>query len=177
MQDRWKLWAGLGVGALVLLSAGTAAAASPSSIFNRYSFGGRSIKKGIDRDPENLLPPFARKIEKLFQRMRARGFKPMLWEGYRSPQRAAALASKEGSTAIKRSMHIHGAAVDIVDADRLWNASPAFWSALGEEARKLGLTWGGVWRSKDRPHVQAVTVAEQPAFRRMSDREQLLAVA
>lgn len=36
-----------------------------------------------------------------------------------------------------------------------WNAPNSIWSAIGAEAEKLGLEWGGDWkRFIDRPHVQ-----------------------
>jgi hypothetical protein len=181
MRGNWKLWAGVGAGLLVLLSAGTAAAASPAAIFGRYSYGGKSTRRGIDRDPENLLPGFAREIELLFKRMRARGFNPYLWEGLRTPQRAAELAAKGSGS--KLSLHIYGGAVDIVNGDQVekggdpWKAPAAFWQALGEESKRLGLTWGGVWSSPDRPHVQGVTVSQQVAFRSGSEADRIRMVA
>lgn len=146
----WMLWAAGGVALLAFAG-------------NNYSFGGDSASK-LDRDPKKLLPDFASKLELLFQRMRARGFDPVLWEGYRSPARAAALAKK--GTGIADSLHSYGAAADIVDRKLLWDATPAFWSALGQEAQKLGLTWGGTFG--DKPHVQAVSLQQQDAFRAMA---------
>jgi hypothetical protein len=174
---RWPLLAAFGVGALVLLLAGTASAAVITQPGRRrgYSYGGAPRRSGVDRDPANLLPGFADKLEILFQRMRARGFKPYLWEGRRSAARAGKLAA--GGTGIKLSMHILGAAADILDENKLWSASPAFWSALGEESRRLGLTWGGNWRRADKPHVQAVAVSQQTAFRSMSPAERSQFVA
>lgn len=163
-----KYWLWIAGGVLLLLAGGTAA----------YTFGGSELRKGIDRDPSKLLPGFAKKVEQLFQAMRKRGYKPLLWEGYRTPERAAMLAEK--GTGIVDSMHSYGAAVDIVDestAPNYWTGAPGFWNALGEEAEKLGLTWGGRWKSVDRPHVQGITVAEQTAFRKMSRAEQENAVA
>jgi hypothetical protein len=151
----WQAWA-LGGGILALaLGGGTTG----------YVYGGSAIRSGVSRDPGKLLKPFAAKLNTLFKRMRARGFKPMLWEAFRSPARAGRLADK--GTGIRLSMHSLGAAVDIVDADKLWGASRAFWDALGFEAGRLGLVWGGLWRSPDRPHVQALTVSDQNAFRAM----------
>jgi peptidoglycan L-alanyl-D-glutamate endopeptidase CwlK len=136
-----------------------------------YSYGGAPLKAGIDRQPKKLLPRFARKIETLFQRLRARGYQPMLWEGYRTPERAAELEQR--GTGIRLSMHSLGAAVDVVDGStgNPWKASPGFWRALGEEAEKLGLTWGGRWKSKDMPHVQAIPVSQQTVFRAMTHNE------
>jgi peptidoglycan L-alanyl-D-glutamate endopeptidase CwlK len=140
-----------------------------------YSFGGAPLRKGIDRDPHNLLPGFAVKVEALFQRLRARGYKPLLWEGLRTPARAAELERR--GTGSARSIHCLGAAVDIVDEQRKWGASADFWQAIGQEAAALGLTWGGLWRKRDLPHVQAISVAEQAAFRLMSEGERAERVA
>jgi hypothetical protein len=158
----WKLLV-VGGAAVLLFGGGTAA----------YVYGGPSLRPGVDRDPKKLLPGFAKKLNVLFIRMRARGYQPMLWEGRRAAERAAALAQK--GTGIVLSMHILGAAVDIVDGSTPdpWKASPGFWNALGEEARKLGLTWGGDWTSnKDVPHVQALAVNQQAAFRNMTPGQQ-----
>ena len=140
-----------------------------------YSYGGPPLKAGIDRDPRNLLPGFAARVELLFQRLRARGYRPLLWEGLRTPARAAMLARK--GTGSARSMHCLGVAVDIIDERRKWGASADFWQAIGQEAAALGLTWGGTWRKRDLPHVQAITVAEQDAFRALDDAERAERVA
>lgn len=157
MAIPWKAVA-LGAALLVLGGGGTAV----------YVYGGPPRRKGVDRDPARLLKPFANKLNTLFRRMRARGFQPMLWEGRRSAERAETLAKR--GTGIKLSMHVLGAAVDIVDGSTSnpWKASPGFWTALGQEARKLGLTWGGDWAKGDFPHVQALAVNQQTAFRRMT---------
>lgn len=157
-MNRWLWWGAAGLTALGF--AGT-----------RFTYGGAPIRAGVDRDPKKLIPSFAKKLNVLFARMRAQGFDPMLWEGYRTPARADALATK--GTGIHLSMHSYGAAADIVSESKLWNASPAFWQALGREAKALNLTWGGDWTgdNHDAPHVQALTVGEQNAFRAMGPNE------
>ena len=133
-----------------------------------FTFGGDELKRGVSRDPPLLLPGFAAKVESLFARMRAQGHDPMLWEGYRSPERAQKLSDK--GTGIKMSMHCLGAAVDIVDEDDMWKATPEFWDCLGDEAEALGLTVlyrNG--RRRDRPHVQAIPVKDQSRFRGMTE--------
>lgn len=165
---RWVPWALGGLGALWLLTQG-------------YSYGGAPVRSGVDRDPKKLLPAFAKKVDKLFAAMRARGFQPMLWEGYRTPARAAEL-EKTGA-GVSDSMHSYGAAVDVVDgklwAQGLdpWKTTAAFWKALGEEAERLGLTWGGRFTRADTPHVQAVSIAKQNALRSATpaERQQMVA--
>ncbi len=172
MRFSWKTAAiGAGLLGLVLF------ARSDTS----YSYGGAPVRNGVDRDPNKLLPGFARKLETLFQRMRARGFEPMLWEGYRSPARAAQEAAQ--GDGIKDSIHSYRGAADIVDGRQWalgkdpWTTSTAFWNALGEEAERLGLTWGGRFSKVDKPHVQWPTVQQQVAFRAMSDAQRQQAVA
>ena len=57
-----------------------------------------------------------------------------------------------------QSNHNYGLAVDVVpfsDGKPNWNAPNSIWVALGAEAEKLGLEWGGGWKKFiDRPHVQ-----------------------
>jgi len=119
----------------------------------------------VDRDLNKLVPAFRERVVALLLRMQARGFDAMVWEAYRSPERAKQLAAK--GVGIALSMHCLGVAVDIVSASKRWKAPATFWEALGEEAEACGLTWGGRWRRVDLPHVQAVSVGEQAAARRM----------
>lgn len=132
-----------------------------------FSYGGEEIRKGVSRDPSLLLPAFAAKVETLFQRLRKQGHFPMLWEAYRSRERAQILSDR--GTGIINSMHCYGAAVDILDEDGMWTASHEFWDAIGDEAEALGLTvLYRKGRRRDRPHVQAVAVRDQHKFREMS---------
>jgi len=140
-----------------------------------FSYGGDPIRRGVSRDPGLLLPAFAAKIDTLFQRLRDQGHDPLLWEAYRSPERAQQLSDR--GAGVKRSMHCLGAAVDIVHAEDYWSAGRDFWDAIGEEALSLGLVWGGTWRRRDFPHVQAVAVRDQARFRRMSEDERKVFVA
>lgn len=155
---------------------GDASLESPPGVVSHgtaeYSYGGAEIRAGVDRDPRNLLPPFAAKVELLFQRLRAQGLEPMLWEGFRTFQRAEKLAAK--GTGIVKSMHCYGAAVDIVDEDDLWGGPRDLWEAIGREAEDLGLTVlyrNG--RRVDLPHVQAVAVRDQAKFRLMNEEERI----
>lgn len=131
-----------------------------------YSYGGPDFKD-ISRDPRLLVPAFADQLEKLFQAMRDLGFDPVLHEGYRSPARAKALAAT--GAGIVDSMHIYGGAADIVSASSGWS-DPTFFKALGREAKKLGMTWGGDFKDKngkpdpDGTHVQAMPILLQKQF-------------
>ena len=123
-------------------------------------------------DLQLLLPSFRVLVEDLVARMRERGFDPKVHETYRSPERAKLLVLQGRSRARGLSLHCFGAAADIISKSRGYEW-PEFFRALGDEAKSLGLTWGGDWdsdpntpnRFDDRPHVQAIPVRLQDAFR------------
>lgn len=146
----------------------------------------------IINDPATLVPAFRAKVELLLDRMRAKGWKPLLYETRRSRERAKMLNAKgRGSL---DSMHCYDIAADIVDADRnnvprmdkegLWDAPAQFWADLEDEAIALGLhrlfrrgvkhdrsdADGESW---DKPHVQAVPVKEQAAIRALRSRDEI----
>ena len=127
------------------------------------------MSSAIDRDLSKLHPEFRELVELLLKRLRARGLDPMVWEAWRSFERAEEM-QKRGS-GVAMSMHCYGLAVDIISATTRWNAPSEFWAALGDEAETLGLVWGGRWQRKDLPHVQAVLVRDQDRVRAMSDTE------
>lgn len=141
-----------------------------------FSYGGEELRPGVSRDPKLLLAPFAAKVESLFNRLRSQGHDPMLFEGYRTPERAQKLS--DIGTGIPDSMHCYGGAVDILHSEGWWSAPPEFWDAIGDEAEALGmhlLYRGG--KRRDRPHVQAMAVRDQHRFRAMTGDERLAFVA
>lgn len=123
----------------------------------------------VERDLDKLAPAFRVKVESLLEKLRGDGFAPLVWETYRSPERAKELAGKGRGIAL--SMHTLGLAVDIVDAKLRWNASPEFWTALGRHAEALGLTWGGRFKRVDKPHVQAIPISLQNTVRSLSSQQ------
>jgi hypothetical protein len=129
--------------------------------------------------PAGLVPAFRAAVTALAERLRAAGYKPRLFETYRSPKRAQELVAAGKSRAKGGlSMHCYGMAADIICSVHLWSCAEhgcGFYEALGAEARKLGMTWGGDWdgdgvtreqREHDLPHVQAVPIDAQAAVRR-----------
>lgn len=144
---------------------GAALAVAAFALWPRgFSYGSAELGSGgIDRDPHHLDPSFAKALEKLFRRLRAQGFDPVLFEGYRSPARAAQLHAANPANARENSVHSYGAAADVISASRQWD-DPTFFKALGAQAEALGLTWGGRWSKNDFDHVQAIAVADEPAF-------------
>lgn len=118
-----------------------------------------------------LQPQFRGKVYELLRRLNAAGYDAIAWETYRTPARAKLLSDR--GTGIKPladgtipiGMHQCGLAVDIVSKSKMWSPPKAFWDALGREAEALGMTWGGRWKRVDKPHCQAVPVAQQNAVR------------
>jgi hypothetical protein len=111
------------------------------------------------RDVEALAPAFQSPVVTIVERMKAGGFDPLIWETYRSPERAAMLAKKGSGIAL--SMHCYGCAVDIISESKKWNAGFAFWRRLRDEAESLDLVSGARFSRRDKPHIQCVPIASQ----------------
>ena len=130
-------------------------------------------------DPGLLLPEFRSRVELLLNRLTAAGFEPVLFETYRSPERAAALAKR--GTGIALSMHCLAAAADIICRRHKWDCGKndcQFYEQLGKHAEHVGIYWGGLWKTRDLPHVQAIPVNKQAALRGANDqtaRERIVA--
>jgi len=115
-----------------------------------------------------LQPNFAALIVKLIDAVKARGHDLMITQGLRTFDEQNALYAKGRTkpgpkvTYAKggESYHNYGIAVDFALKEMV-NGSHfpephAVWGIIGEEAAKLGLTWGGNFHSlKDKPHVEA----------------------
>lgn len=122
--------------------------------------------RSVSLDP--LLPSFRERITTLLERLEGMDHKPVAFETLRSPERAAQLA-KDGR-GIRDSMHLYGAAADIICDQHGWlcaSKSCRFYVDLGTQAEALRLTWGGRFKRVDMPHVQALRVADQEVFRRL----------
>lgn len=63
-------------------------------------------------------------------------------------------------------------AADIIDKRWAWGKEAktnGFWTALGEEAKKQGLVWGGNWKSfRDYAHIQGRQNSELSSVKRES---------
>jgi len=124
-----------------------------------------------------LIPEFRALVEALLVEMRTDGFAPVLRDGLRTRGEAAANAAK--GVGIADSMHLYGIAADIICDEHGWGCAKVgchFFTALGEHAKALGLTWGGDWRRRDLPHVQMVPVGWQTRIRRAGSPEAVGAV-
>lgn len=124
----------------------------------------RLALESADRDWSKLQPTFRQTLLLLLARMSTRGYDFALLEGYRSPQRQdtlAALGAHLTGARAYESRHQYGLAADLAP---IRNGVLAFnfedpWAksayiALGEEARNLGLVWGGGWKLQDYGHIE-----------------------
>ncbi len=127
------------------------------------------MTKRIRTDDINLLlPTFVPYVQALLDRLTALGFKPNLFDTLRTPEEALRNAGK--GTGIVKSMHLYGAAADIICLDHLWDCRKQkckFYTALPREAKALGMYAGADWGDPD--HVQALpaTPAAQNELRRL----------
>jgi hypothetical protein len=118
----------------------------------------------VSKSLSSLHPVFRGKVEQLMARMEARGFRPHVATAWRNLawQRQA---KADGRSQLDFGLHNvtdmqSGApaalAVDLVGRPYAWGEPPhsraeaaSFFKALGEEAKKLGLAWGGDYTQKN----------------------------
>lgn len=118
-----------------------------------------------DTSLDSCAPRVRSAVTALMERMIGDGFDPIVAESLRTAERQEFLYGfgrryddgrgivTKAPTALK-SWHGFGLAVDLWSKGTLWNASSAFWDALGRHAPKCELDWGGHWLAVDLPHVQ-----------------------
>lgn len=170
--------AGLALGAALFLAPGPEASRHTA----RTPSPGNEMRWPLEEKLASTDPRL--RLPELLERLRARGFQPRVISTWRSLATQAALV-EQGLSKVPFSFHNAlrpdgrpGAlAGDIVDARWWWGdgvvGSPktagaaSFFLALGEEAKKLGLHWGGDWKHSnaiwaaygmgwDPAHVQAL---------------------
>lgn len=109
------------------------------------------------RDRGMLAPAFNDKITALLEIMEAEGHDPVIFETLRLPQVQAEYFRRGSSKQkdVRRSMHGHGLAVDIISLAKGWDYSDEWKADLKRACERLSLTCGGLWKSPvDWPHVQ-----------------------
>jgi peptidoglycan LD-endopeptidase CwlK len=126
----------------------------------------RPMTATASRQWELLDAGFRSRLLMVFKLMREQhGYELVLLEGYRSPERQAALLALGPSVTRAgplESLHQHGVAADcaFVKNGKIVISEQDAWAMrgyekYGEVARGLGLTWGGDWRSlKDYGHIE-----------------------
>ncbi len=128
---------------------------------------------GADRKWNRIDPVFQQRVLAIYQVMREQyGYEMVLIEGYRSPERQAALARKGATTTragAGQSCHQYGLAVDSAlyrDGKLQWDMGDAWtkrgYFLYGRLASEAGLEWGGNWRSiKDYVHLELKDACRQ----------------
>lgn len=129
------------------------------------------------RDLAGLLPSVRELMNGIILELERDGFDPGCKGSTRTQAQADANAAR--GAGIKDSMHKYGCALDFHCRAHGFECAKhgcRFFERLGEVAEKHGATWGGRWkrggRGPDRPHVQAIPVRFQGAFRRLTTPEQ-----
>lgn len=124
-----------------------------------------SGERGVDRDLSKLAPKFHATVDQIIGQMKTLGHDAIVFEGYRSDERAAFLYGfgrdyDDGRGVVTnapvaaKTWHRYGLAVDIISARDEWDAPDQFWTDLRSLARSLGLVSGADWTTPDRPHCQ-----------------------
>ena len=133
---------------------------------------------------QSMHPELRAPVKAVIEALAKRGFQPEICYGWRSVAKQAEIV-KKGSSPVTFSFHNvqkkdgtpDSYAADIIDSRWGWDPpamTNGFWKALGEEASKQNLYWGGVWKNKygkpqpDWAHVQLVPVSQLKRFRKAS---------
>ena len=136
----------------------------------------RPMTASADRQWDRLQPEFVQRLLRIIQAMRdTHGYEVVLLEGYRSPERQAALATKGQHVTMVgawQSYHQYGMAADVAfwREGRLVISERDPWAQrgyelLGQVAESHGMTWGGRWKMRDLGHVEWRTAAVRQAMR------------
>jgi peptidoglycan L-alanyl-D-glutamate endopeptidase CwlK len=115
---------------------------------------------------KKVHPELARRVRMVIDNLAKAGMQVEVVQGLRTVAEQDALfaqgRSKPGKVVTNarggQSNHNYGIAVDVVpfaDGKPNWDAPNSIWIAIGGEAEKVGLEWGGNWKKfLDRPHIQ-----------------------
>ena len=130
-------------------------------------WNGDSSQWTQDKKIQSLTLDLRPKVKTVVEALKKRGFSPTVFYGWRSVAVQLQLYN-QGNSKVKFSFHNaqkpngtpNSYAADIIDSRYAWTKqaeTSGFWKALGEEAKKQNLYWGGDWSSfRDWAHVQLV---------------------
>lgn len=127
----------------------------------------------VNDDLSGLAPKFRAKVERVLDRMRAKGHDPIVFETHRTEARQRFIhgfgrAYDDGRGIVTHSQnadetwHAFWLAVDIISKSKLWDAPAQFWIDLERIAEDEGLVSGRDWDGDDAtrqgfvdgPHIQ-----------------------
>jgi hypothetical protein len=117
-----------------------------------FAFGKNRGELPMIADLNSLHPYFRDRVFKLIENCKAKGINLVVVESYRTHAKQSEyfqMGRKYTRSAGGKSKHQYGLAVDIVpvkDSVAIWD-NLALWKKIGAEGEKLGLRWGGRWRS------------------------------
>ncbi len=129
-------------------------------------FGVVPAEVRVQASLDGLAPQFRAALEATVRDVRAVGHAVRIFETLRTAERQKFLHGfgrlyDDGRGVVThaeshlRTWHGFGLAADLVEDDKTpWNATPAFWNAIGVAAERHGLVWGGRWKFIDLPHIQ-----------------------
>ena len=142
-------------------------------------WSGDSSKWTQEKKMQSMDPQLRPKVQTILNTLRAKGFQPKIFFGWRSVQVQQELYNM-GRSKVRFSFHNaqkpdgtpNAYAADIIDSRWGWDP-PAkqngFWDALGKAAKDVGLVWGGDWASfRDEAHVQSRQNGELAAVKKES---------
>lgn len=119
---------------------------------DNYAFGKDRGQIPMIADVHSLHPFFRDKIIQLIKNCKAKGIELAVVESYRTHAKQSeyyGMGRKYTRSAGGKSKHQYGLAVDLVpmiDSVAQWD-NVALWRKVGVEGEKLGLRWGGRWKS------------------------------
>ena len=124
----------------------------------------------VIKDLESLLPQAKRAAELFLKECEKEGLKVRITETYRTQARQNELyaqgRTKPGQivTWTKNSRHTSKRAWDICQniKGKEYDQSQGFFEKCGKVAKKLGITWGGEWKTPDRPHFEINSNWKEP---------------
>lgn len=149
------------------------------SAHDKAKWGGDSARWSQEKKLLSLEANFRSKVKGVLEALTKGGFQPKIFYGWRSVAVQQELV-KKGRSKVKFSFHNaqmpdgtpKSYAADIIDQRWGWNPAAetnGFWKALGQEANKRGLVWGGDWKSfKDVAHIQGRQNSQLAATKRES---------
>ncbi|MBT1706258.1 M15 family metallopeptidase [Chryseosolibacter indicus] len=117
-----------------------------------FTYGKNRGNLPMIADLQSLHPYFRDKIVQLIKNCKAKGIELAIVESYRTHAKQSeyyGMGKKYTRSAGGKSKHQYGLAVDVVpviDSVAVWD-NILLWKKVGMEGEKLGLRWGGRWRS------------------------------
>jgi hypothetical protein len=119
---------------------------------DNFAFGKNRGNLPMIADLQSLHPYFRDKVCQLIKNCKAKGIDLVVVESYRTHAKQKEyyrMGKKYTRSTGGKSKHQYGLAVDVVpvkDSVAIWD-NIYLWKKIGVEGEKLGLRWGGRWRS------------------------------